>query len=265
MRLNENTQIIGKHVNLVPYEPKHVSKYHNWMQSRELQQLTASEPLTLEKEYEMQKTWRMDHDKCTFLILCWKKYETTKDENKALIGDTNLFLHTEQDSGEKVAEIEIMIAEPDMRGKGLGWESTLLMLKYGVKYLNVKKFVAKIGIDNVASIRMFQKIEFQEEARSKVFNEVTLYRRVNEKWLKWLDGQAIARGPSIGMVCKTSSSSWRARCKCTSIQQGTLGSGGCIACVYVRVLDPVQVPAAGVPLGPDGTEPAPPLLVTLEF
>ena len=32
------------------------------MKSKELQELTASEPLTLEQEYEMQKSWREDDD-----------------------------------------------------------------------------------------------------------------------------------------------------------------------------------------------------------
>uniref|UniRef100_A0A1B0GB54 N-acetyltransferase domain-containing protein n=1 Tax=Glossina morsitans morsitans TaxID=37546 RepID=A0A1B0GB54_GLOMM len=191
MRLNENTQLIGKNIILVPYESKHVLKYHKWMQSTELQKLTASEPLTLDQEYEMQRTWRRDEDKCTFLILCRKTYETTGDETKALVGDTNLFLHPKEESGEKLAEIEIMIAEPEMRGKGFGWESVLLMLKYGLKYLNIQKFVAKIGEDNTKSIKMFQKMQFEEVARSKVFHEVTLDRCVTEEWLKWLDKQVL--------------------------------------------------------------------------
>lgn len=32
------------------------------MKSPELQQLTASEPLTLEQEYDMQRSWREDND-----------------------------------------------------------------------------------------------------------------------------------------------------------------------------------------------------------
>lgn len=62
MKINQNTKIIGEKVILVPYEAKHVEKYHNWMESEELQKLTASERLTLEQEYKMQKSWREDED-----------------------------------------------------------------------------------------------------------------------------------------------------------------------------------------------------------
>ena len=37
-------------------------RYHNWMKCPELQELTASEPLTIDEEYEMQKSWRNDED-----------------------------------------------------------------------------------------------------------------------------------------------------------------------------------------------------------
>lgn len=194
MRLNENTKIIGKQVILVPYCAAHVEKYHDWMKSPELQELTASESLTLQEEYEMQRSWREDEDKCTFLVLCRTTYEQTNDEICSLVGDTNLFLRMEDDGeetieGYQMAEVEIMIAEPEARGKGCGWEAMLLLLKYALQNLNIKKFEAKIGIKNEISLRMFSKMQFKEVSRSAVFEEVTLIVMVNEEWIKWLDRQ----------------------------------------------------------------------------
>ena len=69
MKTNWLTKLVGSKVILVPYREGHVEKYHHWMKSSELLLLTGSEPLTLEEEYEMQKSWREDEDKCTFIIL----------------------------------------------------------------------------------------------------------------------------------------------------------------------------------------------------
>lgn len=189
MKLNEKTKLVGNRVILVPYEAKHVPKYHTWMQSKELQELTASEPLTLEEEYEMQRSWREDEDKCTFLILCRDTYERTCNEIEALVGDTNLFLTVDPETNEKIAEAEIMIAEPHVRGKGYGWESMLLMMKYAQEKLQIEKFEAKIGMDNEKSIKMFEKMHFKEVRRVDVFREITLERLVTSDWTQWLDSQ----------------------------------------------------------------------------
>jgi L-amino acid N-acyltransferase YncA len=45
----------------------------------------------------------------------------------------------------------------------------------------VKQFQAKIGLDNIASIQMFQKLGFREISRSEVFNEVTLAATSNDE------------------------------------------------------------------------------------
>lgn len=60
MRDNWNTQIVGHRVLLVPYRRKFVLKYHSWMQDQYVLEMTASDSLSLEEEYNMQETWRDD-------------------------------------------------------------------------------------------------------------------------------------------------------------------------------------------------------------
>ncbi|CAK9802501.1 N-acetyltransferase 9-like protein [Anthophora plagiata] len=160
MKCNEFTQIIGRNVILVPYKEKHVKRYHEWMKSAELQYFTGSETLTIEKEFEMQKQWLQDEDKCTFIILEKSVFTETGDEIEAMIGDTNLFFN-ESDQPNS-AEVEIMIADVTYRGKKRGWEATIIMLLYGIDTLNVTKYTAKIKFDNEKSITMFKKLGFHE-------------------------------------------------------------------------------------------------------
>ncbi|XP_027214997.1 alpha/beta-tubulin-N-acetyltransferase 9 [Penaeus vannamei] len=185
MKINSTIRIIGERVVLVPYKKMHVEKYHRWMLSPELQELTASEPLSLKEEYEMQQSWLIDDDKCTFIVLDKCLLAEKNNELEAMIGDTNLFLVDQEDRTR--AEGEIMIAEPLFRGQKRGWEAMLLMFRYGIEQLGVKTYEVKIGMSNTPSIKMFQKMHFEETTRSDVFQEVTLECSVNEKWKEWLN------------------------------------------------------------------------------
>ncbi|XP_017007689.2 alpha/beta-tubulin-N-acetyltransferase 9 [Drosophila takahashii] len=195
MRLNEKTKILGRRTILVPYEARHVPKYHDWMSNAELRQLTASEELTLDEEYAMQRSWRQDDDKLTFIILDAELYARDRDEISAMVGDTNLFLHQDPDTDQRVAEAEIMIAEPEARGKGFGREAMLLMLKYAQlqSHLKLDKFEVKIDMDNTTSLHLFESFRFVETARVEVFHEVTLERPITADWTSWLDQQVEPR------------------------------------------------------------------------
>ncbi|BFF92668.1 N-acetyltransferase 9-like protein [Drosophila madeirensis] len=193
MHLNENIKLLGNKIILVPYEARHVPKYHDWMSNETLRQLTASEELTLSEEYLMQHSWREDSDKLTFIILAADIYVRDNDEIAAMVGDTNLFLRLEHESNERVAEAEIMIAEPQARGKGYGREAMLLMLKYAQTQLQLHKFEVKIDMDNAVSLRLFESFQFVETARVKVFHEVTMQREITTEWIEWLDKQVELR------------------------------------------------------------------------
>ncbi|KAF9362469.1 N-acetyltransferase 9 [Mortierella sp. NVP85] len=112
MLANERTALVGEKCVLVPYLKRHVEQYNKWMQSPELLELTASEPLTLEQEYEMQRSWREDENKCTFIILAREQLDQQVTPENALThkmaGDVNLFFNDHDDPHS--AEIEIMIA-----------------------------------------------------------------------------------------------------------------------------------------------------------
>ncbi|XP_050316002.1 N-acetyltransferase 9-like protein [Anthonomus grandis grandis] len=185
MIINKDTIIQGKKVVLVSYKEEHVPKYHEWMKSEELQHLTASEPLSLEEEYEMQKSWQRDENKLTFIILHKEKFAKTGNEVDAMIGDTNLFFATPEDR--ICAEAEIMIAEQWARGQKCGWEATLLLFSYAITHLGVKQFVVKISFDNIPSINMFKNMGFIELSKSEVFQEMTFSKVVDEMWISWIN------------------------------------------------------------------------------
>ncbi|XP_072935710.1 alpha/beta-tubulin-N-acetyltransferase 9 [Epargyreus clarus] len=188
MKINANIKIIGQNVILVPYRECHVSKYHKWMTSEELLKLTGSEPLTLDQEYDMQRKWREDDDKCTFIILDKAKFDITNDEIGSMIGDTNIFI-IDKNLDHPIGEIEIMIAEESARGKKFGWEAVILMMLYGIKYINLCSYEAKILLSNTISIKMFEKLGFTKTSISSVFEEVTMEKNISEDWVDWLEKQ----------------------------------------------------------------------------
>ncbi|KAI0293091.1 acyl-CoA N-acyltransferase [Russula brevipes] len=184
MRVNAHTAINGETVVLIPYRTEHVEKYHTWMQSAELRELTASEELTLEQEYAMQRSWQEDEDKLTFIILARPlgstpgSLELTNEDIRALpmIGDVNLFFKNPREDPEFEVECEVMIAEPAYRGQGRAHAALVLLLSYACNKLGVGKrsFVARIGAANARSIALFAGLGFKVVRTVTVFDEVEM-------------------------------------------------------------------------------------------
>ncbi|KAG1172826.1 hypothetical protein G6F70_005405 [Rhizopus microsporus] len=183
MKINENLILIGQLVALVPYKPEHVPKYHEWMKNPFLQEMTASEPLSLEEEYEMQQSWHQDDKKLTFIITALPTdspvhlkdipKEEVKDKT-VMIGDVNIFFN-DPDDDPTFGEIEVMIAEADYRKTGRGREALRIMMGYAMEELGVKTFHAKISLKNEPSIQLFEsKFGYYPVSVSEIFQETTL-------------------------------------------------------------------------------------------
>ncbi|GMY09705.1 N-acetyltransferase 9-like protein isoform X2 [Fagus crenata] len=183
MTEKKRVSLEGKKVIMVPYMEAHVPKYHEWMLDPALLQATASEPLTLDQEFQMQLTWTQDPNKQTFIVLdkemvVGEFIHGDPHVKVTMVGDVNLYLNDLDDPN--VAEIEIMIAETKSRGKGLGKESVLLMMAFAVENLGIRIFRAKIGESNGSSLTLFRKLGFEEASYSEIFKEVTLELQVTK-------------------------------------------------------------------------------------
>ncbi|EME39632.1 hypothetical protein DOTSEDRAFT_56952 [Dothistroma septosporum NZE10] len=154
MRLNTHTALSTPTVLLVPYSEHHVPTYHEWMKDPGLQDATASEPLSIEEEYAMQRSWRTDSDKLTFIICQPLSQSKTPeqpssithvktredDEPGKMIGDINLFLYgadseeMEEDmkslGGNCFGELELMIARKDLQRRGFGRAALLTFIDF---------------------------------------------------------------------------------------------------------------------------------------
>lgn len=123
------------------------------MVEQAIQEATASEPLTLEEEYENQQSWRMSHDKLTFIICEPWSGEQQSDDARVIAakiddsldkmkGDVNFFLYLDDDDDGNGAEqregshirlrgeIDVMIAGQQHRGKGTGEAAVRTILAY---------------------------------------------------------------------------------------------------------------------------------------
>ena len=182
MRVNESTVLLGPRVRLVPYRRAHVLRYNQWMQDPELLELTCSEPLTLEQEFQNQRSWHADPLKLTF-ILCARDDDDggaiPDDLTSGMCGDVNAFLSEidadDDDATGVSAELEIMIAEPAQRRRGLARTALQMFIAYLLERVpRVGRLVVKVTDANVPSLRLFESLGFTVHKPMPMFQQTEL-------------------------------------------------------------------------------------------
>lgn len=92
------------------------------------------------------------------------------------------------------AEFGIFIGEDNYRGKGLGTQATLQILKHGFENLKLNKIFLRVLNDNIAAVNSYIKAGFQKEGlfREDVFinnkyYDVLFMSILKNEWSKFYD------------------------------------------------------------------------------
>ena len=153
-----------------------------------IQEATASEPLTLDEEYAMQRSWRRDNDKLTFIVCLPIEIDNQSKpqvtgRHEVMLGDVNMFISLSDESTPEqpmvIGELEVMIAKRDQQHRGFGKAALLTFLQYVVLHQQAilvefsqsasdafvpspfAYFAAKIGKDNARSLALFGGLGFE--------------------------------------------------------------------------------------------------------
>ncbi|MHC1750268.1 MAG: GNAT family N-acetyltransferase [Cellulosilyticaceae bacterium] len=87
-------------------------------------------------------------------------------ETNEIVGGISLF---PIDYMNQKAEFHILIGEEAWWGKGVGEASTRLMLEHGFKNLNLNRIYLTVLEDNIAALKLYEKVGFIKEGREEAY------------------------------------------------------------------------------------------------
>ena len=151
--------IVGEKVALGPLRkdlvPTYTQWYNNFYTLRTLG--TTPVPLTLEQdERQHERLVARAETEISFTV-----YELCGSRP---IGNVGLF---DVDYRNRTAELGLIIAEPDARGKGYGTETTQLVVDYAFTALGLHNVMLTVFEFNLAGIHVYTKVGFREFGRRR--------------------------------------------------------------------------------------------------
>uniref|UniRef100_A0A0G4F4X4 N-acetyltransferase domain-containing protein n=1 Tax=Chromera velia CCMP2878 TaxID=1169474 RepID=A0A0G4F4X4_9ALVE len=170
----------GERLRLIPYIREAVPLYNQWMKDPHLQEMTASEPQSLEEEYEVREIWLTQDDRISWLILDRSlpaSLECPEAAGGALAGDVGCVF----DEGDfSTGELLVMIAEDRSRRKGLAVEALQIIMRVLTERIGTQKFTASISSKNAESVALFLKLGFEKTGFKEAFDEHVLEKIVEK-------------------------------------------------------------------------------------
>jgi RimJ/RimL family protein N-acetyltransferase len=151
--------IEGERVGLGELRRELVSLYHRWANDPVVQRTTRHPRLFSIEDVEAGFDHYMQSDRNQGFTI----YERADDPGAARpVGTAGL---KDIDHRNRTAEFEIVIGEPDARGRGYGTEATRLVLDYAFTVLGLRNVMLTVYANNPGGVRAYQKAGFREFGR----------------------------------------------------------------------------------------------------
>ncbi len=148
--------IEGKGIILRPLSISDIEKLYEWHNNFQIKKLALMHPFPVSLELERKHMETQLTSTNNTMIIMGIEEKTSKE----LIGFTKLFninwVH-------RTAYFGIIIGDAKARGKGYGKETTVLMLNYAFRNLNLHKILLEVVAFNKDAINLYKKIGFENE------------------------------------------------------------------------------------------------------
>jgi RimJ/RimL family protein N-acetyltransferase len=156
---------------LVPFDKEYVPAYNACIaEDAQLQEMIATEPVTLEQEYVHWHEWMTDPTRLCLLVM---------DDERGFAGDVNVFLRDEEsEEGAKVriAELSVMICPESMRKRGHASRALTLLFELLRAHDVADILEAHVLAKNAPSIALFRKLGFEVQSENEAFGELVMTR-----------------------------------------------------------------------------------------